>query len=153
MNFKRSLFTVLLVASAGCLLSTSAHSSSSSTEVSASIRASATVINPVGMTSMVREFETESDSNPALQNDNLHQKLADVLLIQTPPESLMFLTLEAEGKAVACFVLSEKSLNPDRMAGAGVWVSGGYLLNEKAIRAVLPADDSRCVLTLIDSGN
>ena len=152
MSPAKSLQTILGTL-AVCLFLIPSVQSGQSKEASAAIRASATVVNPTGLTlfdsSAIRSVPSELE----FETDNLHLKPANAVLVHFPPGSSVLLMLEAKGKLVDQFSLSESGDLSSQIAKDSRSLLGGYLLERRALTESLPDGSSNCIMTLIHTGS
>lgn len=152
MSPAKSLQTVLRTL-AVCLFLIPSAQSGQSGEASAAIRASATVVNPTGLTLFDSSAIRAVSSELGFETDNLHQKPADAVLVHFPPKSSVLLMLEAEGKLLDQFSLSESANLSNQANKDSRSLSGGYLLERRALTESLPVGTSNCTVTLIHTGS
>lgn len=136
-----------------CLLLSSSVYSGQAREASASIRASATVVNPTGMVLFDSSAIQAASSELGFETDDLSLNPVSSVLVHFPPGSSVLLLLEAEGKAVDHFVLSEKADTRDQSNKDGRSISGGYLLKQQALTESLPEGSNNCIVTIIHTGS
>jgi len=92
-------------------------------------------------------------SELGFETDNLPMKSVSAVLVHFPPGSSVLLMLEAEGKAIDHFVLSESAQSPKLSANGFRSLSGGYLLEQQALTESLPNGTSDCTVTIIHTGS
>jgi hypothetical protein len=88
-----------------------------------------------------------------IETDNLPLKTVSSVLVHFPPGSSVLLMLEAEGKVVDYFVLSDSAESPKLSANGSRSLSGGYLLEQQSLTDALPKDTSSCTVTIIHTGS
>jgi len=148
----KNLQTVLRTL-AVCLFLIPSVQSGQSGEASAAIRASATVVNPTGLTLFDSSAIQSVSSELGFETDNLHRKPVNVVLVHFPPGSSVLLMLEAEGEQVDQFALSESANLSNHATRDSRSLLGGYLLERQALTESLPEGSSNCVVTLIHTGS
>ena len=127
--------------------------SGQSREASAAIRASATVVYPTGLTLFDSSDTQAASSKLGFKTDNLQQKSANAVLVHFPPGSSVLLMVEAEGKLVDQFALSESADLSNQATKGSRSLLGGYLLERRALTESLPEGSSKCIMTLIHTGS
>ena len=144
---------IVLGTLAVCLLLSFPVQSGQSREASAAICASATVVNPTGLTLFDSSDTQAASSKLGFKTDNLHQKSARAVLVHFPPGSSVLLMVEAEGKLASQFALPESVGLSNHATKDSRSLLGGYLLERRALTESLPEGSSNCVITLIHTGS
>jgi len=122
-------------------------------EVSAPIEASATVINPVGMTTIADGLLNDETLLREIGADGCHRSLASTLLVRFPSEGSLFVQVETDGQLVDGFALPGEQRVLRRGPVDGGSLSGACLVERKAIFGSVPPGCTVCTVTLIYTEN
>jgi len=148
----KSLLTVLGTLTV-CLFLNLPAQSEQLREASAVIRASATVVNPTGLTLFDHAVAQTASSEFGFGTNNLLQKPAEAVFVHFPPGSSVLLMIEAEGKLVDRFSMSSGVLSSHHVTEYSQPLSGGYLLEQQVLTESLPEGSSNCIVTIIHTGS
>ncbi|UCC43963.1 MAG: hypothetical protein JSU65_12750 [Candidatus Zixiibacteriota bacterium] len=136
------------------MLSVPVMAGSSNHQVSASIAARATVINPVGFADTGTRNLSPADEGYAVNTAEIHVSLAGHLLVRLPADGSLLVQVELDGNPYSCEVLTPNTVDP--YGGSDPYADTDYPLIAVPLgvsHQTFSVDGSCCVVTLITTEN